>query len=86
MELRSPDALSNPYISCALLIYAGIEGIDAKMKAPPASDFNLYSATEAQLNGIETLPESLEEANRIASNSEFVKAILPQRVIDTYTL
>ena len=86
MELRSPDALSNPYISCALLIYAGIEGIEAKMKAPPASDFNLYSATEAQLNGIETLPESLEEANRIASNSEFVKAILPQRVIDTYTL
>ncbi len=86
MELRSPDALSNPYISCTLLIYAGIEGIEAKMKAPPASDFNLYSATEAQLNGIETLPESLEEANRIASNSEFVKAILPQRVIDTYTL
>ena len=86
MELRSPDALANPYISCALLIYAGIEGIDAKMQAPTPTDLNLYNTTEDILSGIDTLPGSLEEANAIARSSEFVKKILPQRVIDTYTL
>ena len=86
MELRSPDALANPYIVCTLLIFAGIEGIDEKAALPSPTDLNLYSTTEDTLSGIDTLPGSLKEANRIARDSDFVKKILPQRVIDTYTL
>ena len=86
MELRSPDATANPYIACTLLIHAGIEGIEEGMTAPAPTDLNLYNATEEQLSGIEILPGSLDDANRIARSSEFVKKLLPQRVIDTYTL
>ena len=86
MELRSPDPLANPYIAYSLLIYAGIEGIENNLQAPPPMDINLFSADEEQLSNTDTLPGSLREANLIARNSEFVRSILPQRVIDTYTL
>ncbi|MBR0112666.1 MAG: glutamine synthetase [Clostridia bacterium] len=86
MELRSPDSLANPYIALTLLIYAGIEGIDKNLSAPSPTDLNLYSTPEEKLSGIETLPGTLEEANRFARESEFVKSILPGRVIDIYTL
>ena len=86
MELRSPDPLANPYIAYALLIYAGIEGIENNMKAPTPTDLNLYSTDTEQLADTPTLPQSLTEANAAARDSEFVSRILPQRVIDTYTL
>ena len=86
MELRSPDPLANPYIAYALLIYAGIEGIKNSMQAPPPTDINLFNADAEQLKNTETLPHSLKEANAIAKNSDFIRRILPQRVIDTYTL
>ena len=86
MELRSPDPLANPYIAYALLIYAGIEGIENNMKAPAPTDLNLYSTDTEQLADTPTLPQSLTEANAAARDSEFVSRILPQRVIDTYTL
>ena len=86
MELRSPDPLTNPYIAYTLLIYAGIEGIEKALPVPPSTDINLYSASPEELKDIDILPRSLEEANKAARNSEFVKSVLPQRVIDTYTL
>ena len=86
MELRSPDALANPYIACTLLIHAGIEGIESGLEAPAPADLNLYNTTEEILSGIDTLPGSLEQANALARSSGFIKKILPQRVIDTYTL
>ncbi|MCR5151040.1 MAG: glutamine synthetase family protein [Clostridiales bacterium] len=86
MELRSPDPMTNPYIAYALLIYAGIEGIEKDIPVPASTDINLYSADEETLSKIEKLPESLEEANKEARNSNFIKSVLPQRVIDTYTL
>lgn len=86
MELRSPDPLANPYIAYTLLIYAGLEGIESGMSAPEATDLNLFSADECELAKIKTLPLSLSEANKAARNSSFVSNILPQRVIDTYTL
>lgn len=86
MELRSPDPLANPYIAYTLLIYAGLEGIEIGAKAPEATDLNLFSADESKLKEIKTLPLSLGEANEAARESAFVSKILPQRVIDTYTL
>ncbi len=86
MELRSPDPLANPYIAYTLLIYAGLEGIENGAKAPEATDLNLFSADESKLKEIKTLPLSLGEANEAARESAFVSKILPQRVIDTYTL
>lgn len=85
MELRSPDPSTNPYIAYALLIYAGLDGVDNNLTPPPACDINLFKATHEELKGIETLPLTLKEASELASNSEFVKSILPEKVVKVYT-
>ena len=80
MELRSPDPTSNPYIALSLLIYAGLEGIKNKLKLPEPTNLNLYKATKEQLNGIEMLPKTLEEAISLAEKSEFVKNNLNETI------
>ncbi len=84
MELRSPDSEANPYIAYSLLIYAGLDGIENNMNPPAPTDLNLYEASEEELKGIAMLPLNFTKAMENAKNSDFVKAILPQRVIETF--
>lgn len=78
IELRSPDPTANPYIAFALLIYAGLEGIENFLSAPEAVNINLFTADESVTKGLQSLPQSLAEAKEIARKSEFVKAHLPK--------
>lgn len=83
-ELRSPDPMANPYIAYALLIYACLDGIHRKLELPPATDINMYTADTKMLRGYDTLPDTLEEAKRIAANSDFIREYLPQSLISGY--
>ena len=78
IKLRSPDPTANPYIAFALLIYAGLEGIENALSAPEAVNTNLFTADESVTGGLQSLPQSLAEAKEIARNSEFVKTHLPK--------
>ncbi len=73
VELRSPDALCNPYIAYTFLIYAGLYGIENKLSVPDTVD----------LSG-DFLPKTREEAAEYVKESEFVKSILPESIIDSY--
>ena len=75
VELRSPDASSNPYLVYALLIRAGLIGISSKLSLPEEK-------SESALH----LPSSLKEASKLALESDFVKDIVPKGVIKEYTL
>lgn len=86
MELRSPDSEANPYIAYALLIHAGLDGIEKKLAPPAPTDINLYAAGDDEIKGIRQLPQNFTTAINIARASDFVKAILPERVINTYAL
>ncbi len=81
MELRSPDPTANPYLCYALLIFAGLDGIQNSWMPPEAMNVNLYTAPEPVLRGLEKLPDSLEEAKRIARSSDFLKAFLPEGML-----
>ncbi len=83
-ELRSADPLCNPYIAFALLIYAGLEGVEGHMSLPEPADVNLFTAPPEVLAKYEALPASLAEAAARAKESAFVQAHLPQSVIDRY--
>ncbi len=73
VELRSPDASSNPYLVYALLIYAGLEGIEKKAELP-----------EEMADEALSLPDSRKEAGKLAMKSEFVKSIVPAEVLKAY--
>lgn len=77
VELRSPDPTCNPYIAYALLIYAGLDGIEKKMVPAPPVNLNLYTAAAAVTDSLKTLPLTLSEAMENASASTFVRSILP---------
>lgn len=64
VEIRCPDPSSNPYLTLAVLLKAGLEGIKKKMKAPAPVEENLFEFDDAKLakHYITKLPASLNEA------------------------
>ena len=78
MELRSPDPMVNPHLAYALVIYAGLDGVKRKLMPPEPLNVNLYTADRSVTAGLETLPGSLKEAKDIASESEFIRSVLPE--------
>ena len=83
-ELRSPDPTTNPYLAFALLIYAGLEGIQKQFILPPATNLNLFTAEPEQLIACQRLPQTLQEAALLAANSPFLAAHLPYAIIQAY--
>ena len=64
IELRNPDSTCNPYLAIALILAAGMDGIEKKMTPPEELGDNLKNATYDDLreSGLETLPMTLGEA------------------------
>ncbi len=83
-ELRSADPGVNPYLAFALLMHAGLDGIEADMPLPPSADCNLFTAPEEVLRGFRRLPASLRQANDLALHSDFVRRYVPQAIIAAY--
>ena len=84
MELRSPDPALNPYLAFALIISAGLDGIETKLSLPPAVNADLYTAAPDITNSLAQLPGSLDEAIALAENSSFVKQILGEELLYIY--
>ena len=83
-ELRSPDPTANPYLAFTLMIYAGLYGIAHQLDLPPAANFNLYHADAKTLQQFSKLPTSMQEAAQIAAASTFVKAHIPEKILNLY--
>ncbi len=83
-ELRSPDPAANPYLAFALLIYAGLYGIQNHLELPPAANINLYKADNLALAQYKKLPQNLQVARTLAANSPFIKAYIPEAILEIY--
>ena len=83
-ELRSPDCTANPYLAFALLIWAGLSGIENDIALPEACNVNLHTADSKNLT-LATLPKSLADAEMCAGNSNFIAQHLPESLIDFFT-
>ncbi len=81
IELRSPDPTANPYITFALLIYAGLDGILNKKKLRNSTDINLFKADQSVTKNLDVLPQTLKEAIKYAQNSEFISMHLPKEIV-----
>lgn len=83
-ELRSADPTANPYLAFALLIRAGLDGIERRLTLPEPADFNLYTAPPEVLSRYKRLPASLAEAAAAAQASPEVARWLPEPVLRAY--
>ena len=64
IEIRCPDPSGNPYLTFAVLLKAGLEGIKKGLKAPKPVEENLFEFDDAKLaqHYVTKLPASLREA------------------------
>lgn len=83
-ELRSPDPTANPYLAFALIIYAGLHGVQQKLALPKAADVNLYKASPEILANYKRLPQDLTTACAIAAKSDFIKTHIPEKILNIY--
>jgi glutamine synthetase len=86
MELRCPDPACNPYLTFAVLLQAGLEGIEHGYELPDPMEKNLYhlSPEERRRLGIDQLPETLGEAIELTSQSELVLRTLGEHMFNRY--
>lgn len=86
IELRSPDPAANPYLTLALCLAAGLDGIKNKIVPPAPVGRNIYdmNAEEKKEAGIEVLPESLIDAVREMEKDEFVQGVLGKHICEKY--
>lgn len=86
VEYRAPDPACNPYLAFAVILGAGLEGIEKEYPLPDPIEENVYfmSEEERKARGIENLPGSLIEAIEITEKSELVKKILGEHVFRNF--
>ncbi|MGI6031321.1 MAG: glutamine synthetase family protein [Eubacteriales bacterium] len=84
MELRSPDLSCNQYIAFALLIHAGLDGIQEKMTLRSPCNFDLYNAPTGVLDKLDPLPENLREALDAVKASDFIARVLPEVTLEKF--
>ena len=83
-ELRSPDPTANSYLAFALMIYAGLYGIQNHLQLAEPTDINLYKANADVLSKFKMLPSSLKDACESALNSDFIKQHIPNEILEIY--
>jgi glutamine synthetase len=86
IELRTLDAACNPYLAYAVVLAAGMKGIEEGYELPREAEDDVWSLTERERKslGIEPLPRSLHDAIDIAETSELLAETLGEQVFDFF--
>jgi glutamine synthetase len=86
VEYRAPDSAANPYLLFSVLLAAGIDGIEKKMPLPEPLEANVYRMSDAELSdrGVAKLPRTLDEAIRLAENSELLEQTLGTTAMNNF--
>jgi len=86
IEFRSPDPACNPYLSFAVMLAAGLKGIDEGYDLPPELTANLYEMTdeERMAEGVEALPTSLNDAVDTMERSELIAEAVGEHVFEWF--
>ncbi len=82
VEYRALDSCANPYLSYALLLAAGLKGIDEEYDVPEPADDDLMRLTgmERRAMGVGSLPGDLGDAIKLLERSELVAETLGEHV------
>jgi glutamine synthetase len=85
IEYRSPDPACNPYLAFAVMLAAGLDGIEKELPLPPPVEENAFemSDQERAARGIESLPADLKEAIDVAESTPFLRNALGDHVYES---
>jgi glutamine synthetase len=86
VEVRSPDSACNPYLTFAVLVAAGLKGIQEGYDLPEEAEDDVWqlTAAERRVMGYKELPGSLGDALREMEKSELVAEALGEHVFDYF--
>jgi glutamine synthetase len=86
VEYRAPDSACNPYLAFAVILAAGMAGVEGDYPLPPEATTNLYELTPEELaaEGVAPLPTSLQEAVSAMERSELVAETLGEHVFEWF--
>jgi glutamine synthetase len=85
-EFRSPDPSCNPYLAFAVMLGAGMEGIEKKYELPDPIEEDIFemNPAERKAHGITDLPGNLYAAILEAEQSELVRKVLGDHVFEKF--
>jgi glutamine synthetase len=86
VEVRNPDPSANPYLTLAVLLKAGLDGIKKNMDVPQERKLNLYELSQEEKDalGIDSLPADLEKALAALAENEIIKEALGKHAYTHY--
>ncbi len=82
IEFRSPDPACNPYLAYAVMLGAGMEGIEKQYELPDPIEEDIFEMKpeERRRRGIESLPDNLYAAILLTEKSSLVQKVLGPHV------
>jgi glutamine synthetase len=87
VEFRPPDATCNPYLAYSAMLMAGLDGIENKIDPGEPLDRDIYDMSPEELQGVPSLPGSLEESLRaLEADHEFLLKgdVFTKEVVDLW--
>jgi glutamine synthetase len=86
VEYRAPDPACNPYLAFAVMLAAGLEGIEREYPLPDPVEANIFQMSEEdrQLRQIGMLPGDLHEAIQEASASDLLRRTLGDHLVESF--
>ena len=86
LELRSADPVANPYLAFAVMLAAGLKGMEDKLEPPEPVEDDIFSLSKKELaeRDIRLLPSNLYEAIRLTEKSELIRDALGDHVFDKF--
>ncbi len=84
VEYRGIDSAANPYLAYALLLAAGMKGVEEGYELPAEADSDVFNMSNAERRalGYQALPSSLDRALLIMEDSELVAETLGEQVFN----
>jgi glutamine synthetase len=84
IELRCPDPSANPYLVFAVILSAGLDGIQNRLPAPAPHEEDLYHLDEKALAQLTAMPGSLGEAIEELKGSALMREALGEHLYERY--
>ncbi|UGQ09943.1 glutamine synthetase family protein [Yinghuangia sp. ASG 101] len=86
IEVRSIDSACNPYLTFAVLLGAGLKGVEEGYELPAGAEDDVWALTDAERRalGIAPLPQNLAEAIALMERSELLPEVLGEHVFEFF--